>query len=129
MDEIHVCLLRALAIDETPTERAERELDLALLDHMTWPVYVWEWLRLTGKGGGGRGWKHAAEEELDFLHLAALCRAPGANQAAGTPLAGCLTQGTPCASTSGCRACSARPPGHVHGSCRPPRQLQQRAAE
>lgn len=55
MDEIHVCLLRALAVDETPTERAERELDLSLLDHMTWPVYVWEWLRLTGKGGGGGG--------------------------------------------------------------------------
>lgn len=47
VDEVHVCVLRALGIDEVPEERAERKLDLGLLDTMTWPCYVWEWLRLT----------------------------------------------------------------------------------
>lgn len=28
--------------------RAERELDLELLDAVTWPDYVWEWLRYLG---------------------------------------------------------------------------------
>ena len=28
--------------------RAERELDLELLDPVTWPDYVWEWLRYMG---------------------------------------------------------------------------------
>lgn len=28
--------------------RAERELDLELLDAVTWPDYVWEWLRYMG---------------------------------------------------------------------------------
>ena len=28
--------------------RAERELDLELLDSVTWPDYVWEWLRYMG---------------------------------------------------------------------------------
>ena len=48
MDEVHLCVLRALAVDETPAEREEHALDLALLDAMTWPCFVWEWLRLTG---------------------------------------------------------------------------------
>lgn len=52
MDEVHVCVLRALAADETPAERAEHALDISLLDAMTWPQYVWELLRLTGGGGG-----------------------------------------------------------------------------
>lgn len=54
MDEVHVCLLRALAVDETPAERAEHTLDLSLLDAMTWPCYAWEWLRLTGGCGPDR---------------------------------------------------------------------------
>ena len=28
--------------------RAERELDLELLDNVTWPDYAWEWLRYMG---------------------------------------------------------------------------------
>jgi hypothetical protein len=28
--------------------RAEREMDLELLDSVTWPDYVWEWLRYMG---------------------------------------------------------------------------------
>ncbi len=28
--------------------RAERELDLELLDGVTWPDYAWEWLRYVG---------------------------------------------------------------------------------
>ena len=71
MDEVHVCVLRALAVDETSAERAERGLDVSLLDAMTWPAYAWEMLRLTGgrscgcwlgagepAGGGGAaaGW-------------------------------------------------------------------------
>lgn len=48
MDELHLCVLRALAVDETPAERAERSLDVSLLDAMTWPAYAWEMLRLTG---------------------------------------------------------------------------------
>ncbi len=28
--------------------RGERELDLELLDSVTWPDYVWEWLRYMG---------------------------------------------------------------------------------
>jgi len=47
MDEVHVCVLRALAFDEVEEEREERKLDLGLLDHITWPCYVWEMLRLT----------------------------------------------------------------------------------
>lgn len=47
MDELHVCVLRALAFDEVEEEREERKLDLGMLDHLTWPCYVWEMLRLT----------------------------------------------------------------------------------
>ncbi|KAK9815815.1 hypothetical protein WJX72_010117 [[Myrmecia] bisecta] len=36
-DELYICILRALAEDETKAERAERTLDLALLDAVTWP--------------------------------------------------------------------------------------------
>ena len=39
---------RAQAEDETKAERALRELDLGLLDAVTWPCYVWEWLRDMG---------------------------------------------------------------------------------
>jgi hypothetical protein len=55
MDEVHLSVLRALAVDETPAEREEHALDLALLDAMTWPCYVWEWLRLTGAPQLGHG--------------------------------------------------------------------------
>lgn len=29
--------------------RVERELDLELLDAVTWPDFVWEWLRYMGE--------------------------------------------------------------------------------
>ena len=48
LDEVHVCLLRLLALDEPRSERSRRSLDLALLDAVTWPPYVWEYLRLRG---------------------------------------------------------------------------------
>ena len=48
VDEIHLCLLRALFIDEVRAERMERELNLEYLDFMTWPSFIWEWLRVTG---------------------------------------------------------------------------------
>ncbi len=48
LDEAHVCLLRLLALDEPRGVRADRALDLALLDAVTWPLYVWEYLRLRG---------------------------------------------------------------------------------
>lgn len=47
IDEIHLCILRALALYETATERKRRKLDLAMLDQLTWPEYVWEWLELS----------------------------------------------------------------------------------
>ena len=47
-DEIFVCILRGLAHDENRDERAKRTLDLAGLDLVTWPEYLWEWLRLSG---------------------------------------------------------------------------------
>lgn len=47
-DELFVCILRALAQDENRAQRAARVLDLNLLDHITWPEFLWEWLRLTG---------------------------------------------------------------------------------
>ena len=59
MDEVHLCVLRALAVDETPAEREEHALDLALLDAMTWPCFAWEWLRLTGV----LGWEGAFQEQ------------------------------------------------------------------
>ena len=46
-DEMFVCLLRGLAHDENREARARRLLDLGSLDHVTWPEYVWEWLRLS----------------------------------------------------------------------------------
>ena len=33
------------AEDETKLERGLRELEVGLLDAVTWPEYVWEWLR------------------------------------------------------------------------------------
>ena len=48
LDEVHVCLLRLLALDEPRSVRALRTLDLGLLDAVTWPPYVWEYLRLRG---------------------------------------------------------------------------------
>ena len=48
MDEMHVSLLRALAIDEVRSERSERTLNVEYLDFMTWPCFVWEWLAMKG---------------------------------------------------------------------------------
>ena len=41
-----VCIVRALAEDENKAQRAEHGLDLALLDGVTWPDYLWDYLRL-----------------------------------------------------------------------------------
>lgn len=46
-DEIFVSVLRGLAYDENREARARRTLELSSLDHVTWPEYVWEWLRLS----------------------------------------------------------------------------------
>lgn len=46
IDEAHVCLLRALVVDEIQIERDLHTLDLTHLDHLTWPCFVWEMLDL-----------------------------------------------------------------------------------
>ena len=46
-DEIFVSVLRGLAHDENREARAKRLLELKCLDHVTWPEFVWEWLRLS----------------------------------------------------------------------------------
>lgn len=43
IDEIFVSVLRALAYYEDTEARSFRTLDLTMLDHMTWPEFVWEW--------------------------------------------------------------------------------------
>ncbi len=47
-DEVHLCVLRALALYETPDQRELRRLPLELLDHTSWPEYVWECLEVCG---------------------------------------------------------------------------------
>lgn len=47
--QVHICMMRLLAEDEDRADRAERSLDLALLDAVTWPEFVWDWLRLVGE--------------------------------------------------------------------------------
>lgn len=46
---MHICIIRLLAEDEDRADRKERSLDLALLDAVTWPEFVWDWLRLVGE--------------------------------------------------------------------------------
>jgi hypothetical protein len=46
--QVHVCVLRALAEDENRAQRAQRGLDLALLDGVTWPEFLWDTLRVLG---------------------------------------------------------------------------------
>ena len=41
-----VCILRALAEDENRAQRAEHGIHLALLDGVTWPDHLWDYLRL-----------------------------------------------------------------------------------
>lgn len=41
-----VCMLRALVEDENRAQRAEHGVDLALLDGVTWPDHLWDYLRL-----------------------------------------------------------------------------------
>ena len=48
VDELHVSLLRALYIDAVRAERHEMELNIEHLDFMTWPSFVWDWLRMMG---------------------------------------------------------------------------------
>ena len=43
-----MCIIRLLAEDESRADREHRRIDLALLDAVTWPEFVWEWLRLVG---------------------------------------------------------------------------------
>ena len=43
-----MCIVRLLAEDESRADRAHRRVDLALLDAVTWPEFVWDWLRLVG---------------------------------------------------------------------------------
>lgn len=62
MDEIHVCVLRALAMDEVQSERNERTLDLGLLDQVTWPSYVWEMLRLLQDPLSKYEWTHRCHD-------------------------------------------------------------------
>jgi hypothetical protein len=50
--QIHVSLLRALAEDENKVERAKHCLDLGLLDAVTWPDYLWDFLRMVGDPAG-----------------------------------------------------------------------------
>lgn len=57
MDEIHICIVRALAVDEVPFERGERILDLEFLDAVTWPSFIWETLRLYRDTLAAQEWK------------------------------------------------------------------------
>lgn len=65
VDEIHLCLLRALFIDEVRAERMERELNLEYLDFMTWPSFIWEWLRVTGYAIKVVGDEESEEDESE----------------------------------------------------------------
>lgn len=73
VDEIHVCLLRALAVDEVRAERNERLLNLEYLDFMTWPSYAWDWLASMGymiklvadDVGDENGTSSGEEEDMD----------------------------------------------------------------
>ena len=47
-DQIHICLLRALAWHDSKAMRQARKLDLARLDETTWKDYLWEFLRYLG---------------------------------------------------------------------------------
>ncbi|KAK9838020.1 hypothetical protein WJX74_009849 [Apatococcus lobatus] len=60
MDEIHVCVLRTLAEDETRSSRAIRVLPLDQMDTVTWPEYVWEWLQLIGSPLAKLRWSQPA---------------------------------------------------------------------
>ena len=76
-----VCILRALAEDENRAQRAEHALDLALLDAITWPDYLWDYLRLVYNPLGrlsarcatspsSTGAEHAASQEpRHHLHV------------------------------------------------------------
>jgi hypothetical protein len=44
-DELHICLLRALAWHDSKLQRQARKLDLSRLDATTWKDYLWEYLR------------------------------------------------------------------------------------
>ena len=44
-DEVHICVLRALAWHDSKLQRQARKLDFARLDATTWPDYLWEYLR------------------------------------------------------------------------------------
>jgi hypothetical protein len=77
IDELHVCLLRALALHETSANRRMRRLDLALLDTTTWPEFVWDWLALmrdrhllslhygAAGGSGSKGRRRRGSEGTD----------------------------------------------------------------
>eukprot|EP00793_Prasinoderma_coloniale_P004520 PRCOL_00000281-RA len=50
LDEVHVCVLLALIADETTAERATWPYDIAKLDNITWPTYMWYYLSTFGEG-------------------------------------------------------------------------------
>lgn len=76
VEQIHVCVLRALAEGERRAERAQHGLDLALLDAVTWPEYLWDFLRIAADPCG---------------HLScALSQPLAAPQASAAPAAGPL---------------------------------------
>ena len=68
IDEIHICVLRALAVDETEEERADRKYDLNYLDTMTWPSFAFEFLRMTHDPLALHEWA----QRLDEQHRGAL---------------------------------------------------------
>ena len=82
-EEVHLCVLRALAVDETPAERAEHALDLQLLDSLSWPVFVWEWLRLTDDPLLENLWAHRLAQQQSGNPAASL--AGTARGASATP--------------------------------------------
>ena len=87
LDEVHVCLLRLLALDEPRSVRALRTLDLGLLDAITWPPYVWEYLRLRGDPLSALsvtlGKEAAADEDPPGGHVASGQAAEGPGEAPG----------------------------------------------
>lgn len=48
LDEVHVCLLRAMYLDDLPEQRASRSKDPMLLDRITWPEFLWDYLHERG---------------------------------------------------------------------------------
>ena len=92
--------------DETKLERGLRELDVGLLDGITWPEYVWEWLR-------------SVDSPLATFHDPAQVMLPGA-QSRSSCLIGSARYNCLC----GC-GCVADAVGHIACTgCIPPMRMQ-----